>query len=199
MNKYILGLFILAGALSVTSCDKDDVDTPVSQADYFRPTRLVDEEDGETMRLIYNSDNQLVSFSEFMFGEMGTLRISYNPLLMRADEVTYKDFTFDDKGRVTSFKVYSDDDPFKSESDIEFEYEGAYLKCIKENYHTDYAGDSKMVKVFEWNNGNLVKITQTDTYDLSIGSRTSKSWADIKYTDIPAKQWSMGFLWEVPL
>ena len=187
--------------MCVTGCDKDkdDVDTPVSQADYFRPTRLVDEEDGETMRLTYNSDNQLVSFTDFMFGEMGTLRISYNPFLMKADEVSYRDFTFDEKGRVTTFKVYSDDSPNKSESDYELQYDGAYLKRIIEDYHPDITNKSKIVTDLDWRNGNLVKITETDTYDSYIGTQVRRSWTDIEYTDIPAKQWSMGFLWEVSL
>lgn len=201
MNKYIYTFLILLTALSITGCDKDkdDVNIPVNQSGFFKPIKLVDTSYGETMKLTYNSEEQLVSFTEFMYGELGTLRISYNPLLMRADEVSYKDFTFDEKGRVTSFKVFSDDNPSKSESDFELQYEGAYLKRIIEDYHPDHTNKGKDVTDLTWSNGNLVRILETHTYGSSVGDQVKKSWTDIEYTDIPAKQWSLGFLTEAAL
>lgn len=186
-------------ALPLISCDKDNDEenvNPVNSSTYFKPIQITD--DDEIMDLTYDSKRQLKKFiAEGTLED--TYRFSYEPFSIKISEAYYTDFTFDDSGRVTSFKVCDNDTPSKNHTDYQIKYEGAYIKQVIEDYHSEYGGNSREIDDFEWTNGNLVKIESTTTYQAYIGPQTYKSWHEIQYSNIPASQWSVGFLYQIGL
>ena len=186
--------FLSASILLGNSCSKDDAEEPTFEnagQECFHPTQIMgeDSEDKYPFKFTYDADRRLTRFRDSNWFDE-TVKFTYDPLTMSVAGSKYENFTFDEKGRVTSFqeKLDESDSEIYDKVKYELKYEGNYLvrySEIKSYIDGDISSRDMLLK---WSEGNLMKIEQSSSSDSYTYER------EFKYSSLPAYQLPICFI-----